>query len=93
MDNFYLAGPEYGSWRRYLERENEVRAQMGAAPTCLDCKVKAERFITTPAQLYDIPSEDFPAYPGVIQPRWDGEWFCPRCRHLVGVTDLRKVGV
>lgn len=26
MNNFYLAGPQCGAWRRYLEKENEVRA-------------------------------------------------------------------
>jgi len=93
MDEFYLAGPQPGSWHRYLEAENKARAEVGIAPTCLDCKVAAVRFITTPAQLYGIPAEDFAAYPGVIQPRWDGEWYCPRCRHLVGITDLRKVSV
>ena len=97
MNDWYLvegfAGPQTGSWHRYLEAENQVRAEVGMAPICLDCKVEAKRFITTPAQLYGVPAEDFPAYPSVLQPRWDGEWFCPKCRHLVGVTDPRKVSV
>ena len=97
MNDWYetegFAGPQPGSWRRYLEAENVMRAAVGMAPICLDCKIEAKRFITTPAQLYDVPAEDFPAYPSVIQPRWDGEWYCPKCHHLVGVTDLRRVRV
>lgn len=95
MNNWYetegFNGPSPG-WRRYLEAENQIRAKAGLPPTCLDCKVEAKRFITTPAQLYGIPDEDYPVYPFAFQPRWDGEWYCPKCRHLVAVTDLRKVG-
>lgn len=93
VDNFFLAGPQYGSWRRYLKKENEARAKVGIAPTCLDCNVKTEKFIATPAQLYGVPDEDYPTYPFAFQPRWDGEWVCPKCRQLVGVTDLRKVRI
>ena len=95
MNDWYstegFAGPQPGSWRQYLEKENQVRAEVGLAPTCLDCSIPAKKFIATPAQLYGIPYEDYPAYPSAFQPRWDGEWYCPKCRHLVGVTDLRKV--
>jgi len=97
MNDWYetegFAGPTQ-AWRRYLEAENQVRAAVGIAPTCLDCKVQAKKFITTAAQLYDVPWEDYPAYPSAFQLRWDGEWFCPKCHHLVGVTDpkLEEVG-
>lgn len=96
MDDWYLtegfAGPT-SAWYRYLEIENQIRAKVGLAPTCLDCKIPAKKFITTPAQLYGVPAEDYPTYPYAFQPRWDGEWVCPKCRHLVAVTDLRKVRV
>jgi len=94
MNNWYetegFAGPGPG-WRHYLEKENQIRAEAGLAPTCLECKVEAKKFITTPAQLYGVPTEDYPAYPSAFQPRWEGEWYCPECRRLVAAADPRKI--
>jgi len=94
MNNWYetigFAGPTT-AWRRYVEKENQIRAEVGLAPICLDCKVEAKKFITTPAQLYGVPYEDYPTYPFAFQPRWDGEWVCPECHHLVAASDPRKI--
>ena len=80
------------AWRNYLEKDKQIRAEVGIGPMCPDCKVESKKFITTPAQLYGVPWEDYPAYPSAFQPRWDGEWVCPRCHKLVAVTD-RRTGV
>lgn len=50
------------------------------SPLCPDCKVRAQRFITSPAQLFD---PDLANYPGGTVRSWTGEWFCPECRRNV----------
>ena len=56
-------------------------------PMCEDCHLPADKWVTTAAQLYGIPPEDYPAYPSAFVPRWDGEWICPKCRKIVAVTN------
>jgi len=50
------------------------------SPVCRECKVRARRFITSPAQLYDPAMAELP---GGSRSYWTGEWFCPQCRHMV----------
>jgi len=50
------------------------------SPICLKCNVKAQRFITSPAQLFD---PDMANYPGGSSLSWTGEWYCPQCRKVV----------
>jgi len=52
------------------------------SPICSDCHVRADRFMTSPAELYDPGMAELPG--GIIR-RWTGEWYCPKCRHLVAV--------
>lgn len=75
------------AWERYLKAEALAREK----PICPDCGIPAEKFITTAAQLYGVPYEDYPAYPSAFQPRWDGEWFCSKCQHIVAITN-RQTG-
>lgn len=55
------------------------------SPICPKCKVRAKRFITSPAQLYDPAMAE--VEPMAAVSRWDGEWYCPKCRHLVAVGE------
>jgi len=59
------------------------------SPLCPDCDVKAKKFITSPARLFD---PDMANYPGGSSLSWSGEWYCPKCRHIVafGETWWRK---
>ena len=50
------------------------------SPYCPDCEVKAKKFITSPAQLFD---SDMANYPSGSSLSWTGEWFCPKCRHTI----------
>ena len=59
------------------------------SPVCKKCGIPAEKFITTAAQLYGVPDEDYVAYPSAFKPRWDGEWVCLKCHQLVAVSDPR----
>lgn len=52
------------------------------SPICSDCHIKAKRFITSPAQLYD---PELAQYPRGNTLHWTGEWYCPKCHHLVAV--------
>ena len=66
-----------------MESINEV-----SPPLCPDCHLPSEKFITSAAALYGVPYDDYPAYPGAFQPRWDGEWVCPKCHKIVAITNL-----
>ena len=50
------------------------------SPTCPKCNVKAKRFITSPARLYDPAMAELP---GGTRSFWTGEWYCPKCRCMV----------
>jgi len=50
------------------------------SPLCPDCNVRAKRFITSPAQLYDSAMAELP---GGTTPFWTGQWYCPKCNHTV----------
>jgi len=50
------------------------------SPICSDCHIKAKRFITSQAKLYD---PELAEYPGGNTSYWTGEWYCPKCHHLV----------
>jgi len=50
------------------------------SPTCRECNVKAKRFITSPAQLYDPAMAELP---GGTTSFWTGDWYCPKCNHTV----------
>ena len=50
------------------------------SPICPDCHVRVERFITSPARLYDPEMAELP---GGTTMRWTGEWYCPKCRHPI----------
>ena len=58
----------------YSELENLL------SPICSNCQVRAEKFITSPARLYDLAMAELP---GGTRMSWTGEWFCPKCRHPV----------
>jgi len=53
-------------------------------PLCPECHVRAERFITSPAELYAPEMAELPY--GATR-RWMGEWYCPKCRHVVAVSE------
>jgi hypothetical protein len=50
------------------------------SPECPDCEITARRFVTSPAQLYDSAMAELPG--GTIS-YWTGDWYCPKCRHIV----------
>lgn len=50
------------------------------APLCPNCEVKAQKFITSPTQLYD---PDMANYLGGSRSYWSGEWACPKCGSVV----------
>jgi len=54
------------------------------SPICSKCDVRAKRFITSSAQLYD---PEIAQYPGGSSLYWTGEWYCPKCKHLVAVGE------
>ena len=54
------------------------------SPLCSDCKVRAQKFITSPAELFD---PDMANYPGGTSRSWTGEWFCPECRRIVAYEE------
>lgn len=54
------------------------------SPFCPECNIRAKRFITSDAQLYD---PELAQYPGGTRRYWTGEWYCPKCHHLVAVGE------
>ena len=52
------------------------------SPICPNCDIRARRFITSDANLYD---PELAQYPGGTMRYWTGEWYCPKCEHLVAV--------
>lgn len=50
------------------------------SPVCPECKVKAKRFITSPARLYDPAMAEVPGGTRIF---WTGEWYCPKCQCIV----------
>jgi len=52
------------------------------SPICPKCNSRAKRFITSAAQLYDPGMAELP---GGTTPYWTGEWYCPKCHHLIAV--------
>jgi len=50
------------------------------SPFCPECNVKAKRFITSPARLYDPAMAELPRG---TTPFWTGEWYCPKCHHII----------
>jgi len=50
------------------------------SPICPNCNVRAKRFITSPAQLYDSAMAELP---GGTRTYWTGEWYCPQCNRIV----------
>ena len=49
-------------------------------PICPNCNVKARQLITSNADLYD---PELAQHPGGTMRYWTGEWYCPKCEHLV----------
>jgi hypothetical protein len=50
------------------------------SPVCEKCNVRAIKFITSAAALYDPAMAELP---GGSTPYWTGEWTCPKCHRIV----------
>jgi len=50
------------------------------SPICPTCEIRAKKFITSPAQLYDSAMAELP---GGTRRFWTKDWYCPKCRHIV----------
>lgn len=55
-----------------------------SAPMCTDCGVKGEKFITSPARLHVEPEAWGELDPMAFVPYWTGEWYCPKCKKVLG---------